>query len=677
MSVFDAFMPRERQISRFATSLRNSLDANISLDPGRQVEVQGKATPVLRNGSADLNLDCSIPDGFTAQTGVTATIFVKSADDFIRISTSIKKQNGERAIGTALNRAHPGYSRLLAGQSYVGYATLFGTQYLTQYDAINDARGKVIGALYVGIDVSKHRQLSMAAKLSLLTFVLTGVLFWAVIQAGNASLGFGLGAAAIVAGVLYQMLNLTITKPLQDARDATKRLAAGDLTAQLHVDRADEIGELMQAINGVSQGLSDIVGNVRNGSNHITSASREIATGNADLSSRTSSQAAALEETAASMEELTAGVRQNSENAQHANQLVLAASAHAVKGGEVISQVVTTMGAIKQSSQQVTQFVNEIEDIAFQTNILALNAAVEAARAGAQGRSFTVVAGDVRSLAQRCDVAAKQIKALTSESATQVDAGTALTDLTTRARIGADRIVVTGQKRWCSGGGHADAYVVYCRLSDAPGAAGIGAVLVEKDTPGLSFGRPEKLMGFRGIPSSDIFMDEVSVPLDNLIVPAGGFRKLMEAFDLERCGNATMSLGIAGAALEEALAYVQERRQFGRPIVEFQAVQLKLADMAIRVEAARLLIWRAAQNAASGLPSLADSSIAKCFANEMVREVAAMGMQVMGGYGYSTEYKMEQRLRDAFGWGIAGGAIDVQKTNIAAALVGRRFNQRA
>jgi butyryl-CoA dehydrogenase len=256
-------------------------------------------------------------------------------------------------------------------------------------------------------------------------------------------------------------------------------------------------------------------------------------------------------------------------------------------------------------------------------------------------------------------------------------AGTALTDLTTKARVHGDRIVISGQKRWCSGGGHADAYVVYCRLSDAPGAAGIGAVLVEKGTPGLSFGRPEVLMGFRGVPSSDIFLDEVSVPLDNLIVPAGGFKKLMEAFDLERCGNATMSLGIAAAALEEALAYVQERRQFGRPIVEFQAVQLKLADMAIKVEAARLLIWRAAQNAASGLPSAADSSMAKCFANEMVREVAAMGMQVMGGYGYSTEYRMEQRLRDAFGWGIAGGAIDVQKTNIAASLVGRRFNQRA
>lgn len=261
-------------------------------------------------------------------------------------------------------------------------------------------------------------------------------------------------------------------------------------------------------------------------------------------------------------------------------------------------------------------------------------------------------------------------------SMSEPNAGTALTDLTTRGRIEGGQITLNGQKRWTSGGGHADAYIVYCRLSDEPGAAGIGAVLVEKERTGLRYGRPELLMGFRGIPSCDIFFDDVRVPVENMIVPAGGFKHLMEAFDLERCGNATMSLGIAAAALEEALAYVQDRQQFGRPIVEFQAIQLKLADMAIKVEAARLLIWRAAQNAANGLPSIADSSIAKCFANEMVREVAAMGMQVMGGYGYSTEYRMEQRLRDAFGWGIAGGAIDVQKTNIAAALVGRRFNQR-
>lgn len=256
------------------------------------------------------------------------------------------------------------------------------------------------------------------------------------------------------------------------------------------------------------------------------------------------------------------------------------------------------------------------------------------------------------------------------------DAGTALTDLKTRAVEHADHFVLNGQKRWCSGGGHADAYVVYTKLSDAPGAKGIGALYVEKDMPGVSFGEREKLMGFRGIPSADIFFDDVKVPKANLIVPAGGFRQLMEAFDLERCGNATMCLAIAQSALDQALGYVQERKAFGKALVEFQAVQMKLAEMAMRVEASRLLIWRAAKNAEDGLPSVLDSSLAKCFANEMVREVAGAGLQVMGAYGYAKEYGMEQKLRDAWGWGIAGGAIDIQKTNIAAALVGRRFDQR-
>ena len=256
------------------------------------------------------------------------------------------------------------------------------------------------------------------------------------------------------------------------------------------------------------------------------------------------------------------------------------------------------------------------------------------------------------------------------------EAGSALTDLKTRAVIEGGDIVVNGQKRWSSGGGHSDGYVVYCRLSGAPGAKGIGAVYVEKDRKGVSFGKPEQLMGFRGIPSADIYFDAVRVPLENLIVAAGGFPKLMEAFDLERCGNATMALAIAAAALEDALAYTQERRQFGKPIVEFQAVQIKLAEMAMKVEAARLLIWRAAQNAADGLPSLLDSSLAKCFANEMAREVAGAALQLLGAYGYSKAFRMEQRLRDAWGWGIAGGTIDIQKINIAAALAGRRFDQR-
>jgi len=256
-------------------------------------------------------------------------------------------------------------------------------------------------------------------------------------------------------------------------------------------------------------------------------------------------------------------------------------------------------------------------------------------------------------------------------------AGSALTDLTTTAKVDGDSVVLNGTKRWCSGGGHADGYVVYCRLSEDKGARGIGAVYVDGDADGLTFGKGEELMGFRGIPSADLYFDNVRMPESHIIVPAGGFGKLMEAFDLERCGNALMSMSQASAALEDVIAYVQERQQFGKPIIDFQAVQLKIAEMQMRVDAARLLIYRAASNAEDGMPSIADSSIAKCFANEISREVTGTAMQLMGAYGYSKEFPMERRMRDAWGWGIAGGAIDIQKTNIASAIVGRRFNQRA
>ena len=267
-------------------------------------------------------------------------------------------------------------------------------------------------------------------------------------------------------------------------------------------------------------------------------------------------------------------------------------------------------------------------------------------------------------------------EAVVAVAMSEPSAGSALTDLSTRGELKNGTVILNGTKRWCTGGGSADGYVVYCRLSDAPGAKGIGAVYVPGDAAGLSFGAREDMMGFRGTTTADIHLDNVSVPEDHMIVPAGGFPKLMEAFDLERCGNATMCLGIAAGALEDVLAYVQERHQFGKPIADFQAVQLKLAEMATKVEASRLLIHRAVTRASDGFPSVADSSIAKCFANEMVREVTGAALQLMGGYGYSKQFPAEQRFRDAWGWGIAGGTIDIQKINIAAALIGRRFDQR-
>ncbi|MDA1372237.1 MAG: acyl-CoA dehydrogenase family protein [Proteobacteria bacterium] len=262
-------------------------------------------------------------------------------------------------------------------------------------------------------------------------------------------------------------------------------------------------------------------------------------------------------------------------------------------------------------------------------------------------------------------------------SMSEPNAGSALTDLTTRAQLTDGQVTVNGTKRWCSGAGHAEAFIVYCRLSDAPGAKGIGAVLVPKGSDGFSVGKRDHHMGFRGVYSADMYFDNVTLPEENILVAAGGFGKLMDAFDLERCGNTTMSLAVAQSAFDFVLNYVQERQQFGKPLVDFQAVQIQIAEMKMKLEAARLLLYRAVVNAEKGLPSIAESSVAKCFANETAREVAGKAMQLMGGYGYSKEFPLEQKLRDAWGWGIAGGAIDIQKINISAALVGRRFNQRA
>ncbi|MFD0688627.1 acyl-CoA dehydrogenase family protein [Actinomadura fibrosa] len=256
------------------------------------------------------------------------------------------------------------------------------------------------------------------------------------------------------------------------------------------------------------------------------------------------------------------------------------------------------------------------------------------------------------------------------------DAGSAATDMRTRAERVGGGYIVDGVKRWISNGGEADQYLLYCRLSDAPGAKGIGAVVVEKGMPGLSFGPPERLMGFRGIPSADVILDGVRVPDENVVVPAGDFGKLFGVFSIERLGNSTMSLAIGQAALDATRAYVQQREQFGKPLVEFQTVQVTLADMLLQVESARLLVDRAAAGAGTGLPDPLHTSLAKCAANEMAKRVTDLAMQLHGGNGYTEEYGIERLHRDAHGWAIAGGTPTMQRIRIVSELLGRRFDQR-
>ncbi len=259
---------------------------------------------------------------------------------------------------------------------------------------------------------------------------------------------------------------------------------------------------------------------------------------------------------------------------------------------------------------------------------------------------------------------------------TEAEAGSALTDLRTEAKQVDGGWRIDGRKVFCTGGGHSEAYMVYCRFGKQRGAKGIGAILVEKGTSGLSFGKQEEFMGLRGFPSSELILDGCVVPDENVIVPAGGFASLMQCFDIERCGNATMALGISQGALEVATAYALERETFGKPIAERQAIQMLIADMAVRVDAARLLVHRAAIGAQSGIPSVKETSMAKVFANETAKAVTDMAMEVLGAYGYSNEYPVERMLRDSRGWPLAGGTLQIQKIIIASSVFGRRFDQR-
>jgi len=254
----------------------------------------------------------------------------------------------------------------------------------------------------------------------------------------NSMAGLGL-AAALLALWLATWISRSITRPMQEAVQLAQRVAAGDLSAHLVSDRRDECGQLLQALQAMNQALGQTIAQVRHSAEAVASASGQIAAGNQDLSSRTEQQSSALEQTSASMQELTETVRKNSESSRHANQLAESASAVAVKGGDVVSQMVHNMEAINASSRKIADIIGVIDGIAFQTNILALNAAVEAARAGEQGRGFAVVASEVRNLAGRSATAAREIKQLIGTSVGNVGTGCTLVE---QAGSTMDEIVV-------------------------------------------------------------------------------------------------------------------------------------------------------------------------------------------------------------------------------------------
>jgi alkylation response protein AidB-like acyl-CoA dehydrogenase len=260
---------------------------------------------------------------------------------------------------------------------------------------------------------------------------------------------------------------------------------------------------------------------------------------------------------------------------------------------------------------------------------------------------------------------------------TEPEAGSAATDMLTRADEAPEGYALHGEKHWITGAGVSRLHLVFCRMSEAPGAEGIGGILVERDTPGFRVGERDRTMGLRGIPEGHLHFEGCRVPRDSVLVgPPDGFKKLMRAYNEQRLGAATVALGLAQGAWELALAYASTRQQFGRPIAEFQGIRWKLADMAIKIDAARLLIHRAAANAGPGFPDALEAAKAKTFAAEMAQEVTSQALQIHGAAGYGRGLPLERMVRDARMFAIGGGTVEMMRNLIADRILPSRADFR-
>lgn len=252
------------------------------------------------------------------------------------------------------------------------------------------------------------------------------------------------------------------------------------------------------------------------------------------------------------------------------------------------------------------------------------------------------------------------------------DAGSAVTELVTNAVEDGDDYIINGTKVFSTHSPEAKLFLIYVRFG--PGTQGIGSVLIERGTPGFSVGQPSSFMS--GEEWSQLYMDGCRIPKSQVLLGPGGFKKQISGFNVERIGNAARSLALGRHAYEVARTHVLGRKQFGRPLCEFQGLQWKFAEMAVKLESAQLLLYRAATEADGGLPSAYDTAVAKLACNQAGFEVANEALQAMGGYGYSKESLVEYCVRRTRGWMIAGGSIEILKNRIAEHVFDRRFNQR-
>ncbi len=264
---------------------------------------------------------------------------------------------------------------------------------------------------------------------------------------------------------------------------------------------------------------------------------------------------------------------------------------------------------------------------------------------------------------------------------TEPGAGSSGTELMTDVRHGEEGdLLLNGTKCYITGGDRADSFLVFCRAAGSAGAKGIGAVVIRSSQPGFAVTDVQPKMGGRGVAEATLVFDDVRVAdKDVLLRPVlgstAGARLLLRQFNPERCGNAAMCIGVAQAALDDAVTYTSERQQFGRPIVEFQGLNWKLADMAVRIEAARLMLWRAATSSVDGFPALRETAMAKLVANEMSQWVTNEAIQVHGHQGYIRARPLERYFRDVRGMALGGGTSEILRNMIAEQVVGRRFHQ--
>jgi len=262
---------------------------------------------------------------------------------------------------------------------------------------------------------------------------------------------------------------------------------------------------------------------------------------------------------------------------------------------------------------------------------------------------------------------------------TEPSAGSAATEMATRADRKKDGYIINGMKHWITGGGVSKLHLIFARVFEDNEPKGIAGFIVLRGKKGFIVGEREPAMGLRGIPETQIIFENLEVSEDMILIPPEGLKKgfagLMNAYNAQRVGAAAVSLGIASGAYELAMEYSKKREQFGRPISEFQGIQWMLVDMNTELEAARLLIQRAASKTKNGFPEIIEAARAKIFASEMAIKVTNEALQIFGSAGYSRKLPLERMVRDARMFTIGGGTAQILRTVVASEILGRKLPQ--